>query len=203
MNRPWRIGLGIFLIFLGTGLPLVTTVAAYLLPPTYSAKTVISVEVGSHAPWPRAMDEIGSIGSTTVLEQVASELNLSVEWGKRFKQSAPLPRDLTRRLLRKSVSVRQLQNSTLLDIIVTSANPGEAAVIANRIADVYRRCVAQEGRPDGKSVSIIERAEPVPRPIRPNKPLMIVLGTAFGFVLVALGVLSALSSRRRSRMLSG
>jgi uncharacterized protein involved in exopolysaccharide biosynthesis len=81
-----------------------------------------------------------------------------------------------------------------VEIRVFSENPHEAATIANAIAESYKTFtieVASEKieveRPQSSSVTIVDPAVPGLRPVRPNKPLNLVLGGLTGGAL-ALGL---------------
>jgi len=131
-----------------------TTLVTFILPPTYASSTRISVQkdstdiagvgagsIASHAYnsfdpfW--VQTEFEKIQSKMILHQVISNLDLTVEWGKRYKEGA-LPLDMTYKLLKREIEVDQPRNTTLMEIKAFSPDPNEAAAIANKIADVYK-----------------------------------------------------------------
>src|SRR5215213_1911060 len=131
---------------------LTTTVVTYLLPPTYSSKVVISIEpdMPDVDPQGRIMfrpmadpffiqTEFQRIQSKPVLTNVVEALNLREEWGKKYKQPGPLDRDRAFALLKGSIRVNQQQNTTLVEIHAYSDNKYEAAVIANKVAEIYAK----------------------------------------------------------------
>jgi capsular exopolysaccharide synthesis family protein len=131
-----------------------TTLFTFILPPTYASSTRISVQKdstdiagvgvnGMSSPIYGSFDpywiqtEFEKIQSKMILYPVISNLDLTVEWGKRYKEGA-LPLDMTYKILRREVDVTQSRNTSLIEIKAFSQDPNEAAAIANNIADVYR-----------------------------------------------------------------
>src|SRR5882672_230901 len=131
-----------------------TTLVTFILPPTYASTTRISVQkdstdiagvgvngmssqvYGSFDPY-WIQTEFEKIQSKMILHPVISNLDLTVEWGKRYKE-AVLPLDLTYRTLRREIDVTQSRNTSLIEIKAFSPDPNEAAAICNNIVDVYR-----------------------------------------------------------------
>ena len=70
------------------------------------------------------------------LYEVINRLNLQETWSK--KKGEPLDLDIAHKILRKSISVFQQRDTSLIVIAVQRDNPEEAAKIANTLADVYR-----------------------------------------------------------------
>jgi capsular exopolysaccharide synthesis family protein len=131
-----------------------TTLFTFILPPTYASSTRISVQKdstdiagvgvnGMSSPVYGSFDpywiqtEFEKIQSKMILYPVISNLDLTAEWGKRYKEGA-LPLDMTYKILRREVDVTQSRNTSLIEIKAFSQDPNEAAAIANNIADVYR-----------------------------------------------------------------
>ena len=131
-----------------------TTLVTFILPPTYASTTRISVQkdatdiagvglnglvsqgFGSFDPY-WIQTEFEKIQSKMILHQVISNLDLTVEWGKRYKEGA-LPLDMTYKLLKREIDVTQARNTSLIEIKAFSPDPNEAAAICNKITDVYR-----------------------------------------------------------------
>ncbi len=76
--------------------------------------------------------------SDDVLDQAVRNLGLNELWGKRFNQGAPLKSEQTRALLKAKVDTHPVPRSGLIQISAASADPNEAAKIANEIARLYR-----------------------------------------------------------------
>jgi capsular exopolysaccharide synthesis family protein len=130
-----------------------TTLVTFILPPTYASSTRITVQkdttdiigLGANAInqayssfdpfWVET--EFQKIQSKVILYQVISNLDLTVEWGKRYKEG-PLPVDMTYKLLKANIVVNQPRNTSLIEIKAFSPDPNEAAAIANQITDVYK-----------------------------------------------------------------
>ena len=132
---------------------LTTTVVTYLLRPTYASKAVISIEqdmpdVGTKesAYWIRPsadpffiQTEFQRIQSKPVLYAVIEELNLREEWGRKYKQPGPLTKEKAYDILKASIDVSQSHNTTLVEIHASSDNKEEAALIAQKVAEVYAK----------------------------------------------------------------
>jgi len=88
-----------------------------------------------------------------------------------------------------------------------SDNPEEAAKIANAVVDGYRAFWQEEHRqvnavPIERRVTVLDPAVPAYRPVRPNRPLNLILG-AFAGVLIGvvvapllLGLVACIGNRR-------
>lgn len=131
---------------------LTTTVVTYFLPPTYSSKVTISIEPdmpdvdaqGRFVFRPTAdpffiQTEFQRIQSKPVLTNVVEELELRTEWQKKYKLPAPLDSDRAYFLLKGMIRVNQQQHSSLVEIHAFSDNKDEAAVLANKVAEVYAK----------------------------------------------------------------
>ena len=81
--------------------------------------------------------ELERFQSQSILQEVITNLNLRKEWATKFKLPDELPVDVTYRLLRERIEVRQTHGTSLVEIKVTSADKQEAARIANEIARVF------------------------------------------------------------------
>src|SRR6266542_1472193 len=89
--------------------------------------------------------EFEKIRSKAVLYKVIEKLNLNEAWAKKHGSGEKLKTEETYQLLGKSLDLRPVPNSSLIDIRVKSDKPDEAARIANTIAEVYRDSRKQEG----------------------------------------------------------
>lgn len=127
-----------------------TTLVTFILPPTYASTVRISVEkdatdisgldgqrasFGFDPYWIQTQFE--KLTSKMLLHQVITNLDLSRKWGEKYKEGE-LRLDTTYGLLKRATSVNQSRNTSLIEIKVDNDDPIEAAVIANKIAEVYR-----------------------------------------------------------------
>jgi capsular polysaccharide biosynthesis protein len=150
--------IGVLLIVFGVFTALTTTVVTFLVPPTYASAARISLAVTG----PSAVGaEVSKIQSKTILDRVATDLDLGKEWARKFKRPNVLSPEETYTILKGSIVIQQARDRGLIEIRVFSDNMDEAATIANKIAAVYRDSVLVTKSFDGTSaVQIIERAEP-------------------------------------------
>jgi len=127
-----------------------TTLVTFILPPTYASAARMSVQKDAtdvpglgNGPVYSGFDpywvqtEFEKIQSKSILYPVISNLDLNHKWGEKFKEGE-LRTDITYKLLKRAVDVTQSRNTTLIEVKVRSDDPSEAAVIANRIAEVYK-----------------------------------------------------------------
>jgi capsular exopolysaccharide synthesis family protein len=135
---------------------LTTVGVTMMLKPTYSSTA--RIEIGKET---KAIDPLGrtqvqqpydpyfittefeKIQSSAVLYPVIERLRLDTNWAKYYNpENEPIrpdeARQLTYQLLRRNMDVRQTRNSSLVEIRVFSRSPGEAAEIANAIAESYK-----------------------------------------------------------------
>lgn len=96
--------------------------------------------------------------------------------------------------VKNMVSVEQAQSSQMFSIVVTSANPAEAAVVANVVAEIFKQEAGEYTEAD--KVSIISEAESPENPVSPNKKVNLAIGGVLGLVVgVGLALLSQLFNR--------
>ena len=125
--------------------------------------------------------------SAAVLDPVIQELDLTREWSRRYGRGQPLTHDEVLGLLKARLDHRPLRNTSLVEIKVFGESPEEPAKIANALTRIYQGFVL--GREGGSKsgtgfrVVILENAVPLPRPVRPNKPLNLALAALAGMVL--------------------
>jgi polysaccharide biosynthesis transport protein len=131
---------------------LTTTAVTFILPESYSS--MVRIEVGKDTPdiapilygaqTQNAFDpyfiqtEFEKIKSTSVLHPVINELNLIDLYSKRYGSDNKLKTAEVYQILVKQVDVRQSRNTSLIEIRVFDENRDHAALIANKIADVYK-----------------------------------------------------------------
>jgi capsular polysaccharide biosynthesis protein len=196
MRRVLSLLFGVFLILAGAGVALMTVVTVFILPPRFASTARISAGVTD----PTAVaTEIEKIQSQPILQQVVTNLDLAKAWGEKHKE-AELPLGIASLMLKKDLAVSRSRDTHLIEIKVESDSPDEAFLIANRIAEVYRdSAIAQKGSDGKSSIQIIDKAEPNPRPVRPNKPRAIGIGCAVGAVLAIIGIWLVVGAIRRGK----
>ena len=136
----------ILLVFLITAVT--TTVVTFLLPPTYMSLSRISVEKDTSdiAPLlgmqsgPTAFDpyfiqtEFEKIQSQKVLDKVVAKCDLaeSLVLGKSLNESE------ARKILEKSIDVRQYRNTSIIELRAYDRKPTKAQEIAQALASEYQ-----------------------------------------------------------------
>ncbi len=139
---------------------LTTTAVTFILPESWSSMVRIAVEkdISDINPFGIAQNnpsydpffvqtQFEKIRSRKVLYEVIDELNLNQKWGDRDNNNIPIPLKTSETfdLLYGRIDVRQTRNTSLIEIRVYSKakapdDPAkEAADIANKIAQVYKR----------------------------------------------------------------
>jgi|SRR5665213_756235 len=73
-----------------------------------------------------------------VLDSVIDKLNLNVLWGKKYAAGNTLTTNESLEILKGRISLAPVRNTKLVSITVYSDDPGEAAQIANAIAEAYK-----------------------------------------------------------------
>ncbi len=147
-----------------------STLMTFMLPETYTANARVVGSEPAH---------LQLFQSTELLTEVSRELKLPEALAARYGENKPLPEGRVEDLLRRSVQVRRLPNTELIEIRASGPSPAECAQLANEIAETGMR-QAQHG---AGPMAIIDRAVPPLRPSRPNKPLNLILGALVGIFL--------------------
>ena len=144
--------------------------------------------------------EFEIIRSEKVLSNVISRLNLNEVWGKKYFNGRILNSAETLKILESCLDLRPIRNTSLISITCYGQSATECASLANAIAESFRdynadlvRADVNSSKPVGKPamssddglyrIQIIDRAETPRRPVKPNKPLIIVCGAMVGIFL--------------------
>lgn len=180
-------GAAAFCVILGT-----VAVVLSLMPETYMSTARILVRTAVNPAEQRTVDpfhlqtQVERLGSRAVVYPVIEALTLNERWSSRYLAGqGTLQTVETYEILRDKIEVRQIRNSTVLEVRVFDGDKGTAAQIANKLVEVYGDQVNREAMPAGPRVAIIDLAEPGLRAVRPNWPLGLFLG-ALAAVFVAL-----------------
>ena len=143
-----------------------SALVTWMMPETYRATArVVAPGEGS----------LGLFQSTELMREVSQQLNLPEKFAARYGERKPLDGKLVEDMLRRSVRVRRVRGTELIEISVYSRFPAECAQLANEIAETGTR--------HAQSAKIAEPAAPPLRPSRPNKPLNLALGAVVGIFL--------------------
>jgi polysaccharide biosynthesis transport protein len=140
----------IITVFLITAI--VATAVTFLLPESYASTARIRIEpdsiaditgVGGHvtfAPYDPyfIQTEFEVIQDRVVLGKVIENLNLNVEWGKKYFGGETLKTPETMEFLKRRMSLMPVRNTKLIGITVYSEDKNDAARLANAIAKAYR-----------------------------------------------------------------
>ena len=148
------------------------TLVTFILPESFSSKARIKVErdmtdiegmAGSRAysaydPF-FIRNEFEAIQSEKILGKVIGLLNLNEDWGKKYGGGAKFKTTDTIAILKSRMSLREVRNTSLIEIEIFSEDRTEAMRIANAIAEVYRddRMEARLSRTTGGIKALEER----------------------------------------------
>jgi len=88
--------------------------------------------------------ESETVRSQRVLDKAVQKLSSNSDWAK--SKDGKLTKDQTVALLKKSLDVRPVPNTELLEIRARNSNPDEAAQMANAVADAYQDYRTEERR---------------------------------------------------------
>ena len=136
--------------------------------------------------------ELEVIQSKAVLDGVIEALDLTRKWDRSYAGNGDLQHAETLEILKQRLNLRLVHNANIVEIRVSDDKAREAADIANEIANVYRsRSIAPDSAtatPGAFQVEIIDQATPALKPVRPNRPLNLILAALAGLLLgVAAG----------------
>ena len=146
-------------------------------------------------------NEFEVIQSDVILGKVVENLKLQEDWGRKYSGGKNLSKSEATSLLRNMLQLRPVRGTTLVDVKVFSQDAKEASVLANGIADVYRssRITEVEMPPRLRALRLVEKAVPSIRPVRPNVPLNLLIGSMAGSVMAAISGFLVLISLRLFR----
>ena len=203
----------LFVIFLMLFLPvfvlvmIAATLVTFILPESFASEARIKVSLIT-APADAAKStpasvvmatEIETLLSETLLVKVVEALNLNTEWGRKYLNGEKLKTTESVAIMRGRLEIKPVPNTTIISIRVFSEDRAEAAQIANSLAETYRQAAPVVS--PTVSAQLIDRAQPGLRPVRPNKPLNIILGMILGLLLGAGagGIAAALIAQHRAQ----
>lgn len=131
---------------------LTATLVTFILPESYSSMARIRVErdiadiqgLSERQYLPMTYDpyfiqtEFEVIQSEVILGKVVDDLNLCQEWANKYGGGDRLKRSDATDILKHSMELRPVRNTSIIEIRYFSDKPEEAAKIANQIAQTYR-----------------------------------------------------------------
>jgi capsular exopolysaccharide synthesis family protein len=143
--------LDIITVFLITAI--IATAVTFILPESYASTCKMKIEnyvndaQGGDAPLAAQttydayfiQTEFEIINSQLVLSNVIATLNLNVEWGKKYFNGETLKTTETMEILKGRMALGPVKNTKLISITVYSDDKNEASLIANTIAESYRK----------------------------------------------------------------
>ena len=147
-----------------------SALVTFMLPETYSANARVVAPDAAH---------LQIFQSAELLKEVSQQVNLAATFAARYGENGPLGDKRVEDLLRRSLRVRRLPGTDLIEIRVYSRSPAECAQLANEIAETG----ARQPRHGSGWIRIVGKAVPPPRRSRPNKPLNLALGAVVGVFL--------------------
>ena len=132
-----------------------------------------------------------AISSEAVLQKVIYKKDLNNYWGNKYFNGETLKSWQTLQLLQARLNVWVVPRTSLVKIAVGDDNPGDAAVLANEVANAYIDFMATNKA--GVEVQIMDQAHSVNVPIRPNVALNLIFGAVAGiFIGVGAGLAAAI-----------
>ncbi len=188
-----------------------TCLTIFILPERYQSTTRIQIPAPPEIKEPLAVrgvpywvrTEAEVVQSKSVLYRVVERLKLNEIWARKYKETGLLSQDVCFVILKSSLEVRPVPDTSLLAIQVTSEHAGEAAQIANEVGKVYLETAlagakeaAGPGAPAAAPARIIDPAEPALRPIGSKGAKMAVALLACALLGATGGVLVFLAVRR-------
>ena len=178
-----------------------TTVVSLLIPRTHMSSVRLVLRPGGAPVEPHAIQtELEILQSSAVLGQAAERLRLAERWLSELGGGETRGTPAVVALLRERLFVRQIRNTSLAEIQVYDQDRQLAADIANAVARSFLDLRAESAGAGAVRPMLLDAAEPGLRPVRPNLPLNLFLGTLAGG---GLGCVTAgliwLALRRRAR----
>jgi uncharacterized protein involved in exopolysaccharide biosynthesis len=193
MRKPILIGGGILLIVAGIVIIPVVALVTIIQPEIYAATARIIPAVSEPA---ALSNEIGKLKSAMILDQVVTNLDLAGKWGQKYGGQGALPLEAACTLLRSRLAITLVPKTDIIAVSVQDEDASAAALIANEIVSVYRHSPLAVQAHDGRTIQVLDSAQPSLRPVRPNKALNFALGFGLGGFLIVAGILCLLFGAR-------
>ncbi|GDY19478.1 chain-length determining protein [Verrucomicrobiota bacterium] len=175
-----------------------TTAVTYVLPKTYMSSVRIDVqkdvsdvqfsgmsESKAYDPF-FVLTQFEKLQSTAVIYPVITDLGLREKWAQRYGSPVPLLDTEAYGVLTKRLDLRQVRNTSLIEIRVFSEIPAEAREIAQKIAEVYRdnRLNAKRSMSAGGIKKLQEKLETHEKNIREKQKVVEAIRKDTGITLI-------------------
>ncbi len=115
--------------------------------------------------------ELERARSTTVLRSAITNLQLRQSWATQQKRETPLAIEEAELELRKRLDLQLGRGTTLLSFTLRAFDGGEAASLANGVAEAFRQSHAA----DPVKVELVDAATAPTQPIRRKQPMAVIL----------------------------
>ncbi|EOH94895.1 YveK family protein [Enterococcus pallens] len=173
--------IGMILVSTLAGILIAGAVTFFIITPKYSASTQMIVQSSAaENPNTNLQNDINGnvLLINTYKDMITGDLVIDTA---RDQLQAENNYSLTSEDLRDMIAVEQSQNSQMFQVIATAQHPQEAAVIANKVSQIFQD-KAQEVLGVSK-VTITSNAQTPTKPVSPNNKLNLVIGAALGIML--------------------
>jgi len=192
MKRSASVAIGLALMVIGLLLMTAGVFSLALAPRMYEATALVAVEpvpatnagaaTRDPAWWQREMERARSVA---VLRITITNLQLRELWATQQKRESPLPIEEAELELKKRLELKPGRGTTLLSFTLRAYDGGEAASLANGVADAFR----QSRSMDPVKVEVVDAATIPTDPMRRKQPLPLILFLC-GAVLMVAGYVS-------------
>lgn len=175
-----------WLILIGglVGAIIMMFITTYLITPKYQSKAVLYILSKSTSVTSIADIQIGTAVSED-LEIIAT--SKPVIDGAREKVKKDTGKDFSRADIKSMLAVSNVEDTRILNIVVTSENPEDACNIANAIAETTASQMAEIMRSDPPTT--VEKAEVEANPISPSLMKNTILGAFLAMFLISIALI--------------
>lgn len=173
--------IGMILVSTLAGILIAGAVTFFIITPKYSASTQMIVQSSAaENPNTNLQNDINGnvLLINTYKDMITGDLVIDTARDQLQEENSY---SLTSENLRDMISVEQSQNSQMFQVIATAQHPQEAAVIANKVSQIFQD-KAQEVLGVSK-VTITSNAQTPTKPVSPNNKLNLAIGAALGIML--------------------
>ena len=189
MKRSATVAIGLGLMVIGLVLMTAGVFFLALAPRMYEATALVAVKPVAatndaaatldSAGWQREMERVRS---GTVLRSAITNLQLRELWATQQKRETPLPIEEAELELKKRLNLQPGRGTTLLAFTLCALDGGEAASLANGVAEAFRQSHAA----GTVIVEVVDAATAPTQPIRQKQPMAIILFLG-GALLMGVG----------------
>lgn len=154
----------------------------YVIPPIYSAQTQILVNQNNINQevygWSQLETDLQLIDTYNVIIKSPAILNKVIE---------ELNLDITTESLSNQISVSNEDNSKVVNIIIENKDYGQAVIIANKVAEIFKEEIPTLMNVDNINILSSAAKNDSPSSVKPNKVLTIGVAAIAG-LLVSIGL---------------